>query len=221
MVFFFCGKGFPILLEKERLLTASISPCSNHVSNAPIHVLKARFFPSHCLLSRINIVDPKIRSDRGMNCFTLTIINPQTEIAHAEDWTSDPLFSSPVVYRPSYQRKADNHKVQQPQQKVLTQFSLHGWPGSMLFAKGIKAPFARVWLTYLFDIFVQGSVSNPLFLPLMPPSSQGFTAVILTYDRLESMFEVIDQVAKVPSLSKILVVWNNQEKQPPQSKLFL
>ncbi|XP_052810735.1 exostosin-2-like [Mya arenaria] len=61
-----------------------------------------------------------------------------------------------------------------------------------------------------------GSSRNPLFLPLMPPSSQGFTAVILTYDRLESLFEVILQVAKVPSLAKILVVWNNQEKPPPQ-----
>ncbi|XP_052239253.1 exostosin-2-like isoform X2 [Dreissena polymorpha] len=61
-----------------------------------------------------------------------------------------------------------------------------------------------------------GSIRNPLFLPLMPPVSQGFTAVILTYDRLETLFEVINQVAKVPSLAKILVVWNNQEKPPPQ-----
>lgn len=62
----------------------------------------------------------------------------------------------------------------------------------------------------------KGVIKNPLFLPLIPPSSQGFTAVILTYDRLESLFEVIHQVAKVPSLAKILVVWNNQEKAPPQ-----
>ncbi|WAR07680.1 EXT2-like protein [Mya arenaria] len=55
-----------------------------------------------------------------------------------------------------------------------------------------------------------GSSRNPLFLPLMPPSSQGFTAVILTYDRLESLFEVILQVAKVPSLAKILVTSQNK-----------
>ncbi|KAK3099014.1 hypothetical protein FSP39_025286 [Pinctada imbricata] len=59
------------------------------------------------------------------------------------------------------------------------------------------------------------SVRNPLFLPLIPPSSQGFTAVILTYDRLESLFKVILQVAHVPSLAKVVVVWNNQVKQPP------
>lgn len=50
------------------------------------------------------------------------------------------------------------------------------------------------------------SVSNPLFLPLIPPQSQGFTAIVLTYDRVESLFRVITEVSKVPSLSKLLVV---------------
>lgn len=62
------------------------------------------------------------------------------------------------------------------------------------------------------------SVSNPLFLPLIPPQSQGFTAVVLTYDRVESLFRVITEVSKVPSLSKLLVVWNNQNKNPPEGK---
>ncbi|XP_048448880.1 exostosin-2 [Rhincodon typus] len=60
------------------------------------------------------------------------------------------------------------------------------------------------------------SVSNPLFLPLIPPRSQGFTAVVLTYDRVESLFRVITEISKVPSLSKLLVVWNNQNKSPPE-----
>lgn len=62
------------------------------------------------------------------------------------------------------------------------------------------------------------SVSNPLFLPLIPPQSQGFTAVVLTYDRVDSLFRVITEVSKVPSLSKLLVVWNNQNKNPPEGK---
>lgn len=70
------------------------------------------------------------------------------------------------------------------------------------------------------EFFREGAVSNPLFLPLIPPSSQGFTAVILTYDRLTTLFEVIHQVAKVPSLTKILVIWNNQEKAPPASSAW-
>lgn len=56
---------------------------------------------------------------------------------------------------------------------------------------------------------------NPLFLPLIPPKSHGFTAVVLTYDREQSLFEVIKQIAQTPSLSKVLVVWNHQEKTPP------
>lgn len=59
------------------------------------------------------------------------------------------------------------------------------------------------------------TIKNPLFLPLRPPSSQGFTAVILTYDRLESLYKVLHSVAKVPSLAKVVVVWNNQKKSPP------
>ncbi|XP_070534965.1 exostosin-2-like [Ptychodera flava] len=59
-----------------------------------------------------------------------------------------------------------------------------------------------------------GAIS-PLFLPLIPPKSQGFTAVILTYDRVESLFKVIMEISKTPSLSKVLVVWNNQLKTPP------
>ncbi|XP_012690971.2 exostosin-2 [Clupea harengus] len=64
------------------------------------------------------------------------------------------------------------------------------------------------------------SVSNPLFLPLIPPRSPGFTAVILTYDRIESLFRVITEISKVPSLAKLLIVWNNQNKSPPEESLW-
>lgn len=60
------------------------------------------------------------------------------------------------------------------------------------------------------------SVNSPLFLPLIPPRSPGFTAVVLTYDRIESLFRVITEISKVPSLAKLLVVWNNQNKSPPE-----
>ena len=50
--------------------------------------------------------------------------------------------------------------------------------------------------------------------------NQGFTAVILTYDRLDSLLNVIRQLINVPSCVKILIVWNNQNKQPPSSKEF-
>ncbi|XP_005097141.1 exostosin-2 [Aplysia californica] len=59
------------------------------------------------------------------------------------------------------------------------------------------------------------AIKNPLFLPLRAPKSLGFTAVILTYDRVDSLFQVVRQVGKVPSLAKVIVVWNNQEIQPP------
>ncbi|KAG8195978.1 hypothetical protein JTE90_028952 [Oedothorax gibbosus] len=62
--------------------------------------------------------------------------------------------------------------------------------------------------------------STPLFLPTIAPKSQGFTAVILTYDRLESLFQVITKVVQAPSLAKVLVVWNNQVKLPPAASIW-
>ena len=56
---------------------------------------------------------------------------------------------------------------------------------------------------------------NTFALPIGPPRSQGFTAVVLTYDRLESLFHVLERISKAPSLSKIVIVWNNQLKDPP------
>nr|XP_020465783.1 exostosin-2 [Monopterus albus] len=63
------------------------------------------------------------------------------------------------------------------------------------------------------------SVNSPLFLPLIPPRAPGFTAVVLTYDRVESLFRVITEISKVPSLAKLLVVWNNQNKSPPEGAI--
>ncbi|RWS27310.1 exostosin-2-like protein, partial [Leptotrombidium deliense] len=59
------------------------------------------------------------------------------------------------------------------------------------------------------------SLINPK-LSLRP--QQGFTAVILTYDRIDSLFEVIHRVVQSPSCVKVLVIWNNQRKKPPPAE---
>lgn len=58
--------------------------------------------------------------------------------------------------------------------------------------------------------------SSPLSLPISPPQSQGFTALILTYDRVESLFQVIRTLGEVESLARIVVVWNHQTSPPPR-----
>lgn len=50
--------------------------------------------------------------------------------------------------------------------------------------------------------------------------SLGFTAIILSYDRIDSLFKLIDMINKAPSLQKIIVVWNNQQKSPPHCNYF-
>lgn len=42
--------------------------------------------------------------------------------------------------------------------------------------------------------------------------------MVLTYDRIESLFRVITEISKVPSLAKLLVVWNNPNKSPPDGE---
>ena len=54
---------------------------------------------------------------------------------------------------------------------------------------------------------------------MIPAKSTGFTAVILTYDRLDSLYKIIQQVALAPSLAKVLVIWNNQLKAPPPGNI--
>lgn len=67
----------------------------------------------------------------------------------------------------------------------------------------------------------QRAMQNPLFSARVAQKSQGFTAVILTYDRIESLFKLIQKLSVVMSLQKILVVWNNEKEAPPHSKYKL
>ena len=62
------------------------------------------------------------------------------------------------------------------------------------------------------------SVHSPLLLPIDSPLDNGFTAVILAYDRIESLFQLVNSIDKVPSLRMIIVVWNNQDKAFPPKK---
>lgn len=52
----------------------------------------------------------------------------------------------------------------------------------------------------------------------MGSKTLGFTAVVLTYDRVQSLFTLVEKLSRVPSLVKILVIWNNQKKAPPHCK---
>ncbi|XP_076544829.1 exostosin glycosyltransferase sotv isoform X1 [Osmia lignaria lignaria] len=78
--------------------------------------------------------------------------------------------------------------------------------------------FPHLARDYIFwNISPRKDITSPLLLPITAPKTRGFTAVILTYDRLELLFLLINKLVKVPSLSKVLVIWNNQHKDPPHS----
>ena len=84
-------KGWILCNRVEYLIVWHFIPvltlyCTAVVS-APIHafpefskpVLRTMFFPSHWLLSNINIVEKVDSSERGINPITMTIINRWTE----------------------------------------------------------------------------------------------------------------------------------------------
>ncbi|KZC05878.1 Exostosin-2 [Dufourea novaeangliae] len=87
--------------------------------------------------------------------------------------------------------------------------------GMWLYEKYFKS-IEKITETTL-EILADRGTKSPLFLPITAPKTRGFTAVILTYDRLELLFLLINKLVKVPSLSKVLVIWNNQHKDPPHS----
>ena len=68
--------------------------------------------------------------------------------------------------------------------------------------------------TFYNENFVKGARS-PIFLPLAPPKHQGYTAVILTYNRNKVLFQLLNHLDKCPSLDKILIIWNNPKAMPP------
>ena len=75
--------------------------------------------------------------------------------------------------------------------------------------------------TYMdWNLHIGEKVSSPILSKSKPPAEDGFTAVILTHDRVESLYQVIKSVSQTPSLAKIVVVWNNQDKGPPPLSEF-
>ncbi|XP_014215246.1 exostosin-2-like [Copidosoma floridanum] len=59
-------------------------------------------------------------------------------------------------------------------------------------------------------------IVSPVLIPLTISRTEGFTAVILTYDRLDLLFLLINKLSRVKSLTKIVVIWNNKYKSPPR-----
>ena len=74
------------------------------------------------------------------------------------------------------------------------------WPGSR---RGGVSKFQFDRRLSLWCFFQQASLLPPLFFPLRPYQNQGFTAVVLCYDRVDTMFKVITKISDTPSLTKV------------------
>ena len=87
--------------------------------------------------------------------------------------------------------------------------------GSSVYQRHLSSP-ARVVLTSLAVVERTQLVSpHQTSYPALPPPNTGFTALVLTYNRVPSLFQVISKLSQVESLVRIVVVWNHQTVPPP------
>jgi len=133
------------------------------------------------------------------------------------DWSS---FS--ITFRPStaelsllpHLRALSPSTVASLQQEGWRVFTSHFSTPSSLILSTLHLLERRLWPPAAVPL----PSSNLLALPSTPPQSQGFTALILTYNRLESLFQVIQTLGEVESLARIVVVWNHQTVPPPPAE---
>lgn len=184
------------------------------------HILEKGTF---CLISRgVRLTQPNFLEAMAAGCIPVIMadnyVMPFNEIL---DWT----LASIII------RENDLHSVMSVLKAVSKQKIIELQRQVKFFYERYFSTIEKITLTALDELndrvfphlakdynywnLIQNSIQNPLFLPIIAPQSQGFTAVILTYDRVESLFTLIQKLAVVPSLQKILVIWNNQKKPPP------
>lgn len=198
--------------------------------NSPVEYLEIMEQGTFCLVIRgVRLAQPTLLEALAMNCIPVivadNIILPFYEII---DWT----LASVTI------READLHSITSALKSISsTRIKEMQQQGRFLFEKYFKniETIVLAMLDELNDrVFphlalpynawnlqsLPNAAKNPLFLPLMASKSQGFTAVILTYDRVDSLFTLIQKLSLVPSLHKILVIWNNQKKLPPSTAVF-
>ena len=87
--------------------------------------------------------------------------------------------------------------------------------GEEVYRKYLSSP-GSVVLTSLAVVARTQQVSpHQTAHPTLPPPNTGFTALVLTYNRVSSLFQVITRLSQVESLVRIVVVWNHQTVGPP------
>lgn len=78
-------------------------------------------------------------------------------------------------------------------------------------------PYRAKTYDYWNGPLVANRPASPFFVPLIPSQVQGFTAIVLTYDRFELMKRVVTTIATTKGLAKIIVIWNNPQVHPPEA----
>lgn len=201
----FCIVGRGLRLAQPSLLEAMSAGC------VPVIVADSIVMPFKSVLdwNRAAVFVPEDNLTNLMTILKAISKEHVAEMAHQAKWFYDNYFSS-MKQITMVTLDIINDRVFPLMSKTYEQWNMppNAVSSILYLEKERKSPF-------LLNFIFQNAAFNPLFLPVTAPKTPGFTAVILTYDRVESLFTLINKLVKTPSLQKILVIWNNQKKPPP------
>ena len=207
--------GYPEMLDTRhaRLLTRS-SDLVTSFSTSPVSQYKKTLTEmSWCLVTLpadvVTLLTDCLAA--GAIPVLLTSAPPSLPLSQLIDWS---LVS--VQFRPSSVSTMIS---------VLQSYSPHHvtqlrTAGARVYSQYLETP-AKMTLALLKILETRQRVTQHQMRPapaLPVQSEQGFTAVILTYDREKSLFQVIKRISQVESLVRILVIWNHQSKSPPPAE---
>lgn len=215
-------KNFPELMEKDIRCTF---PANNQVQYPKI-LEKGTF----CLVGRgVRLAQPNLLESLAAGCIPIimadNIILPFQEII---DWSlaSISIRESDLHSISDVLKSISEVKIAELQKQGKFLYDSYFSSLDKIVSTALDELNDRVYphLSKSYNFWnIQKSAEatqNPLFLPMIASKSQGFTAVVLTYDRVDSLFTLIQKLSVVSSLQKILVIWNNQKKSPPHTSLF-
>lgn len=207
--------GYPEMLDTRhaRLLTRS-SDLVTSFSTSPVSQYKKTLTEmSWCLVTLpadvVTLLTDCLAA--GAIPVLLTSAPPSLPLSQLIDWS---LVS--VQFRPS---------SVSTMLSVLQSYSPHHvtqlrTAGARVYSQYLQTP-AKMTLVLLKILETRQRVTQHQMRPapaLPVQSEQGFTTVILTYDREKSLFQVIKRISQVDSLVRILVIWNHQSKSPPPAE---
>jgi len=211
----------PPTSSRPHLLSVSQSKITLEGANPGEVITSSMALATFCLVDLTSPMPPSLLLDCLSQGSVPILLAPSLQtslpLSPLVDWSSFSITFRPSTAKSSllpHLRGLPPSTVASLQQQAWRMFNQHFKSASSLVLSSLQLLQRRLWPPSA----VPSPSSNLLSLPSSPPQSQGFTALILTYNRIQSLFQVIQTLGEVESLTRIVVVWNHQSVPPPPAE---